>query len=525
MPAAEHVHRLREAVNGPLTLGELAARLGEEGFALLVVFLCMPFLQPVPLAGLSTVVGLYVALAGAQHAVGRASPWIPGWISRRRLEERHLHRLLAAAEKVLKLIERFARPRYAFLARRHDVMGGVIAGMAALLLLPLPIPFSNMCCAVAMVLLAVGHLEDDGLLAAGGFLAAAGAVAYHIAIFAGAATFFAGRAEALETRDLARHLRAGTWNERVHAVHAAGELGVEGLPHLRYAVEDADWQVRLTATHFLGRAGAAGARDLGRVLAHEPCRHVRLTALHWLGSLGPAGEPVLREVLSGAWERGTVRGCASSPGSGRAAWVLARQAQGEPPPGMIDEDVVTRDPTVLSTPVAAAAPAQLPEPEPLPLRQAEELDALLGPGLVRTDPDGLPAGYMPDTGKLARDTLSELLALLKHNDPRKRSRAADELGKRGPSVAQEAVAPLTALLADKDQRVAASAALALGNMGAAADAAVPALARLLKRGPEDLESSAALALGRIGTPRAEKAFARHSGSAAMELAPLARRKP
>jgi HEAT repeat protein len=79
------------------------------------------------------------------------------------------------------------------------------------------------------------------------------------------------------------------------------------------------------------------------------------------------------------------------------------------------------------------------------------------------------------------------------------------------------VGPLTLALADKDRRVIASAALALGNMGAAADPAVPALARVLQKGPEDVESSAALALGRIGTPAAKKAFAKHAGSAAMEL--------
>jgi hypothetical protein len=277
-------------------------------------------------------------------------------------------------------------------------------------------------------------------------------------------------------------------------------------------VEDADWQVRLTATHFLGRAGAPAAADLGTVLAHEPCRHVRLTALHWLGSLGKDGEAVLRSVLDGPWERGHLRGCASSPGSGRAPWA-GKSSSGFTPEGAVDEDVVTRDPTILSTRTVAVKPPPEPAVSPLPKGQIEEIDALLGPGFARTDPDGLPAGYEPVTGKLVKDTLPALLALLKDLDPRKRSRAADELGKRGSAVSKEAVAPLMTALSDKDRRVTASAALALGNMGAAADPAVPALVKLLGRGPEDLESSAALALGRIGTPRAKKAFARRAGAA------------
>lgn len=524
MPAAEHLHRLREAVDGPLTLGELAGRLGEEGFTLLVVFLCLPFLQPVPLAGLSTVIGAYLAVAGVQHAAGRAEPWMPRWLQRRRLEERWLRRLLGMAERFFTFVERFTRPRLSGLARRHDLIGLTIAGMSTLMLLPLPIPFSNMVCAVSMVLLAISHLEDDGLVALGGYLGAALAVGYHLALLAGAMAVLAGVAEAAGPAELERRLRAGGWNERVHAVHAAGEMGAEDVPLLRLAAEDADWQVRLTAAHFLGRARAA--EELGAMLRHEPCRHVRLTALHWLGSMGEQGSSVLREVLSGPWEAGSKAGCLSSAGSGRAPWA-GRAAAGETPaaePGELHEEVVTRDPTALTVSVDSA-PASEPVVEPLAPRQVEEIDALLGAGFARADPDGLPADYqLAGSGKLKADTLPALLALLRDGDPRKRGRAADELGKRGPAVAKEAVAPLAAALRDEDRRVVASAALALGSMGAAADPAVPALAAVLEKGPEDVESSAALALGRIGTPRARRAFARHAGSAAMELAPPPRKK-
>lgn len=524
MAAAEHLRLLREAVDGPLTLGELSARLGEDGFALLVVFLCLPFLQPIPLGGLSTLVGAYLALAGLRHAAGRRSTWMPGWVARRRIEEKTLRAVLTLAQRLFALVERFSRPRLVALARRHELAGLVIAGLALILLLPLPVPFSNMICGTGMTLLALGHLEEDGLLSCGGLLCALAALAYHAALAVSAFALLASSAAAMETGAVRRALGAGTWNERVHAVHAAGETGAEDVELLRYASEDADWQVRQTAAHFLGRAKAAP--ELGSILRHEPCRVVRLTALHWLGAMGPSGESVLREVLSGPWETGSRQGCLSSPGSGRAPW--AGSPAGAAPAdeeSELHEEVLTREPTILSTPVAAPRAVSAPAPEPLPKQQAEELDALLGPGFARTDPDGLPAGYLDDKGKLKRDTLPELLALLQDHDPRLRARAADELGKRGPSVARESVAPLTRLLLDKDRRVAASAALALGNMGPAADPAVPALYRLLERGPEDVESSAALALGRIGTLRARKAFARHAGGAAPDPAAPPRRRP
>ncbi|OGR94059.1 MAG: hypothetical protein A2V88_10160 [Elusimicrobia bacterium RBG_16_66_12] len=139
-------------------------------------------------------------------------------------------------------------------------------------------------------------------------------------------------------------------------------------------------------------------------------------------------------------------------------------------------------------------------------------------GLTRDHPAGAPADYASDDGKtkIERDPIPTLIAQLGHADVAQRSRAADELGKRGAAAAT-AVPALTRSLKDADRRVRAAVALALGNIGPAADAAVPALVAALKRGPEEVEWSAALALGRMGTPRARRAFARYSRESAGRL--------
>lgn len=371
--------------------------------------------------------------------------------------------------------------------------------------------------------------------------------------------------------ELERRLREGNWNARIAAVRELETRGAPGLPLLRLAVGDADWQVRMTAVHALGRAGKAAAPDLAAVLESEPCRHVRLTALHWLGSLGPDGEAALRGGLSNEsgmvrlmgryWlakggkgspdaapadaalaGRENLRGCLPSPAPGRAHWAEAPATAAAPAEEVpqIDEPVITRDPTVL-----AKDPEELPNAKGLPPRaetergnvsyapaereRLKELDALLAPndataetlpaapaGLQRDNPGGGDAAYLADDGKARkpeRDPLPALRALLKSPDPAKRARAADDLGKRGEASAPARV-ELTAALRDHVPRVRAAAALALGNLGQASDPAVPELVRALKRGPEEVEWAAALALGRIGTPKARRAFARYSRSTA-----------
>ena len=72
-------------------------------------------------------------------------------------------------------LERYVRPRLAFLhtapgMRQLIGVGIIIAGLA--LMLPLPIPFSNSIPAWAIVFLAIGMMEKDGLFVLLGHLSA-----------------------------------------------------------------------------------------------------------------------------------------------------------------------------------------------------------------------------------------------------------------------------------------------------------------------------------------------------------------
>jgi hypothetical protein len=165
MAVERHLRALEEAVRGPLSLGELVERMRHSGFGLVLIFVCLPFLQPVPMGGLSTLIGPFVALQGLALARGRREPWLPGWLARRRLSEKVVHVLIGTARLFFRQADRLSRPRWRALARAEGPIGLAIAACGLLLCLPFPIPLSNMVCAFPVVMFSLSLLEEDGAAA------------------------------------------------------------------------------------------------------------------------------------------------------------------------------------------------------------------------------------------------------------------------------------------------------------------------------------------------------------------------
>lgn len=164
---------------GDLAVRDVVARLGTRGHALLAFLFALPFLQPVPLVGLSTPVGFAIAILGLFMALGKP-PWLPaGWMERT-VPARHVRRIVGAGQRLLARAERFIRPRGQWFHRRRwarPIAGAIIAISGAQLALPLPIVFTNTLPALVIATTAAGLLEEDALLTLLGmglFLLAAG---------------------------------------------------------------------------------------------------------------------------------------------------------------------------------------------------------------------------------------------------------------------------------------------------------------------------------------------------------------
>ncbi len=154
-------------------LREVIFVLRNRAYLLLIILLALPFIQPIPLPGLSTPLGLAIVLIALRLSLGQR-PWLPMRIQRAKLPAGFFGKVLTFTAKLLRYMESVLRPRWpvitgnAVINQLHAI---VILTAAAILLLPLPIPLSNLLPAWAIFLIASGLLERDGLFIILGYIA------------------------------------------------------------------------------------------------------------------------------------------------------------------------------------------------------------------------------------------------------------------------------------------------------------------------------------------------------------------
>lgn len=158
---------LQDYAERPLSIKILLERAGEHGFGMMLTLLTLPFLMPIPLVGISTLLNLASFLLGIQLGLGFHQPWLPQCIGRLYLSPAVSAGLLKNLDRLLRPLEKLTRPRLEVLALNGlslRLTGFCVAWCAALSALPLPIPFTNKVPALAMLFLATGMIEYDGVL-------------------------------------------------------------------------------------------------------------------------------------------------------------------------------------------------------------------------------------------------------------------------------------------------------------------------------------------------------------------------
>ncbi|NDE14166.1 exopolysaccharide biosynthesis protein [bacterium] len=182
---SEAVDRVRLlASHGDVTLGQLAEALDTRSHALLCLVLALPFVQPVPVAGLSSIIGPVIFLAGIFLARGQP-PWLPEKWRRLVLPTAVIQKAIAIGEKVDRIAHRWFRRRFEWCVegRAANIVAGMNIGVsAALLALPLPIPFTNTLPALSILFTAAGLLERDGYWIIGGVAMLVAASGYFAAL-------------------------------------------------------------------------------------------------------------------------------------------------------------------------------------------------------------------------------------------------------------------------------------------------------------------------------------------------------
>jgi hypothetical protein len=180
----EEILREENAPDG-ITLNELMRRTEGRGIYIAMMLLCLPTLTPIPLPVINNLVGFAVGLMALQLAVGRP-PRLPRFLGDHQMTPAHWQKILRASVRIVRWIEKFARPRKTeWLAWRAARMTHAlfIAALALLLALPIAFPFANSLPSLAIILIAVSQMEEDGYLIWAGYAATAGVVAYYLAFF------------------------------------------------------------------------------------------------------------------------------------------------------------------------------------------------------------------------------------------------------------------------------------------------------------------------------------------------------
>lgn len=172
-----------------VSLRQLFELIGEQGLWFLCALLCIPFLIPVSIPGVSTVFGAAIILIGVAILMNRI-PWLPKRIMDRPLATAQLIPTLERGMDWVNRIDKYIRPR--MLGLTEGAMMSRINGLALvfggiLLIFPFGfIPFSNTLPALAILFLVVGVLQRDGVFVLLGYLMMVVTVAYFAFLIGGA---------------------------------------------------------------------------------------------------------------------------------------------------------------------------------------------------------------------------------------------------------------------------------------------------------------------------------------------------
>jgi hypothetical protein len=175
--ASEILQRLHdEAPKDQFTLGWLMGTLHKRSFGIVMLFCAVIAVVP----GVSIVAGVVLMITAVQMIEGRLAPAFPSGIAARPLPARHLAAVLQRSLPVLRYLERVTHPRWQTPHEATKRVVGIAVLVLSIALVFTPLPLSNIPPALAIALIALAYLEEDGLLLAVGLVAGVAVVAFQV---------------------------------------------------------------------------------------------------------------------------------------------------------------------------------------------------------------------------------------------------------------------------------------------------------------------------------------------------------
>jgi hypothetical protein len=161
---------LEENSGKTVSVEEIVNSLGTKSFGASLMAFSIPEVLPIPVPGLSAAVAIPTGIISTQMIRGKGEIHLPDLLLKRSVPR---SALAGAIHGVLPLLERAeskakVRWRWTTTKTAQRFLGFFILLLAAII--ALPIPFTNMPCAIAIFIIALGMAEQDGALIALGLL-------------------------------------------------------------------------------------------------------------------------------------------------------------------------------------------------------------------------------------------------------------------------------------------------------------------------------------------------------------------
>ncbi len=170
----------QDARDATRSLGAILAELGDRSFGWSIIVFALVNLLPLPF-GSNVVTALPLLLLTGQMVLGFSHVRLPGIIARRHIPRRGFQGVVLRFRPLLRRIERIIRPRHVWLfAPRAERIVGVGLFLVSVALF-LPIPFSGMISAFALLVAGIGLAERDGAVVFAGLAVGVVAIAVTLA--------------------------------------------------------------------------------------------------------------------------------------------------------------------------------------------------------------------------------------------------------------------------------------------------------------------------------------------------------
>jgi len=147
-----------------IDLAAIARFMGRGSIAALLIVLALPMAVPIPLPGISVIFGIPLIVVSGQLLLGRRDAWLPRGLARRSLAAADLALVVGRVLPRLRVLERLVEPRLEWLTGDWATMPVGAVCLLLAIVITLPIPLGHVLPGTAIVVLALGLLERDGVV-------------------------------------------------------------------------------------------------------------------------------------------------------------------------------------------------------------------------------------------------------------------------------------------------------------------------------------------------------------------------